>query len=305
MVDMAGIPGIVITTLVYGCQLGILSVALSLNYITDDIPNFALGGIIGTGNLINWMMTREWGLNPYLGVPVAFLIGGIINTAVFLGVIDRTVKKGRSLVMITLATLGIEFIVSSLNRIWWFWLGDRTPTMDFSLFLKSWDLQLWGYPMVFYFSAAAAVFVLSFLKFIFPRLNSGRAFLAFSENRELASVQGININRVKALTWFVSGGLAGFIGAIAPLYFHSSPSGGVFMVTAALAGGIFGGIKNPFHSMIGGLLLGSAEIALTVRGQAVLGVWFGEYRPIIPMLAISLVMYFAPDGLLNRFRFNR
>ena len=43
MVDMAVIPGIVITTLVYGCQLGILSVALSLNYITNDVPNFALG----------------------------------------------------------------------------------------------------------------------------------------------------------------------------------------------------------------------------------------------------------------------
>ena len=96
MVDMAVMPGIVITTLVYGCQLGILSVALSLNYITDEIPNFALGDIIGVGSLINWMMAREMGLNPYLGVPVAFLVGGIINTAVFLGVIDKTVKKGRS-----------------------------------------------------------------------------------------------------------------------------------------------------------------------------------------------------------------
>ena len=136
-------------------------------------------------------------------------------------------------------------------------------------------------------------------------MNAGRVFLAFSENLELTSVQGININRVRVLTWFISGGLAGLIGAIAPLYFHSSPSGGVFLVTAALAGGLLGGIKSPVHSMIGGLLLGSAEIALTVAGQAVLGVWFGEYRPIIPMLAISLVMYFAPDGVLNRERLNR
>ena len=305
MVDMAVIPSIVITTLVYGCQLGILSVALSLNYITNEIPNFALGGIIGTGSMVNWMMTREWGLNPYLGAPVAFLVGGMINTAVVLGVIDKTVKKGRSLVLITLATLGIEFIVTSLNRIWWFWLGERTPTMDFSLFLKSRDLQLWGYPMVFYFSVAAEVLALTFIKFIFPRLNAGWVFLAFSENRELASVQGININRVKAFTWFVSGGLAGLIGAIAPLYFHSSAGGGIFLVTAALAGGILGGIKNPVHSMIGGLLLGSAEIALTVAGQAIVGVWIGEYRPIIPVLVLSIVMYFAPEGVLNRLRLNR
>lgn len=61
MVDMVAIPGIVITTLVYGCQLSFLSVALSINYITDEIPNFALGGIIGTGTLINWMMTMSGG----------------------------------------------------------------------------------------------------------------------------------------------------------------------------------------------------------------------------------------------------
>ena len=159
--------------------------------------------------------------------------------------------------------------------------------------------------MVFYFSVAAAVLALSFIKFIFPRLNAGRVFLAFSENRDLASVQGININRVRAFTWFVSGGLAGFIGAIAPLFFHSSPSGGVFLVTSALAGGLLGGIKSPVHSMIGGFLLGSAEILFTILGQALLGAWIGSYRPIIPILAISLVLYFAPDGLLNRERLNR
>ncbi len=302
MVDMAVIPSIVITMLVYGCQLGILSVALSLNYITDEIPNYALGGIIGTGSMVNWMMTREWGLNPYLGVPVAFLAGGIINTAVFLGVIDKTVKKGRSLVLITLATLGIEFIVTPLNRIWWFWLGEQTPTMDFSLFLRLFDLQLWGYPMVFYFSVAAAVLALSFIKFIFPRLNAGRVFLAFSENRDLASVQGVNINRVKAFTWFVTGGIAGFTGAVAPLFFHSSAGVGITLVTSALAGCILREIKNPVHSLIGGFMLGSAEIALTVAGQALIGVWIGEYRPMLPIIVLSLVMLFAPEGVLNRVR---
>jgi len=305
MVDMVVLPSMVIATLVYGCQLGILSVAFSLNYITDEIPNFALGGIIGTGILINWTITREMGLNPYLGVPVAFLVGGLINSTVFLGIIDKSLKKGRSLVQITLITLGIEFIVSSLKRMWWYWIREHTQTWVLSLYLKKWDLELWGNPMVLYYSVAMAVFALSFIKFIFPRLNAGRVFLAFSENRDLAEVQGVNIKRVKAFTWFVSGGLAGVIGAIAPLFFHSSVSGTFFLVTAALAGCILGGIKNPVQSMLGGLLLGSAEIALTVAGQAILGVWFGEYRTMIPIFAISLVLYFAPDGLFNRLRLNR
>ena len=40
MVDMPELSLIVIATVIYACQIGILSVAFSLNYITDEIPNF-------------------------------------------------------------------------------------------------------------------------------------------------------------------------------------------------------------------------------------------------------------------------
>ncbi len=53
-----------IATIAYACQIGILSVALSLNIITDKIPNYALGGIIGTGHLISWTVIKELGMLP-------------------------------------------------------------------------------------------------------------------------------------------------------------------------------------------------------------------------------------------------
>ncbi len=298
MVDALEMQYLLLATVVYACQIGILSVAFSLNYITDQIPNFALGGIIGTGHLISWTIAKEMSLNPYIGLPIAFLVGGLINAALFLGIIERLKKAGRNLVLITIATIGIEFIVSSFNRIWWGWMRERIP-WDLSLFLKDSDLHLFGYPGVFYFSVAAAILAFTFVKYIFPRLNAGRVFVAVSENPELASIQGINIRRVKAFTWFVSGGIACLIGAIVPLFWHSSPSGTYYLVAVGLVGSILGGVMNPVHAMIGGLLLGVLELSMVFVGKKFVGVWFGEYRPVIPTLILALVMYFAPEGLFK------
>jgi len=298
MVDALEIQYLMLATAVYACQIGILSIAFSLNYITDEIPNFALGGIIGTGHLISWTTAKEIGILPYYAFPVAFLVGGMINAFVFLGVIDRSVRAGRNLVLITLATIGTEFILTSFNKIWWFWIREQT-NWDFSLFLKDSDLLLFGYPGVFYFSVAAAILAFTFVKYIFPRLNAGRVFVAVSENPELASIQGINIRRVKALTWFISGGIACLIGAIFPLFWHSSPSRTYYLVAVGLVGCILGGVMNPVHAMIGGLLLGVLELSVVLVGQRFVGVWFGAYRPIIPTLILALVLYFAPEGLIK------
>ena len=131
----------VIATIAYACQIGILSVALSLNIIKDEIPNYALGGIIGTGHLISGTVTKEMGMLPYYGLPVAFLVGGVINVALFFGVIERSVRAGRTLVLITLATIGVDIIVTSLNKIWWYWIVEQTQ-WTMSLFLKSYDMQM-------------------------------------------------------------------------------------------------------------------------------------------------------------------
>lgn len=299
MVDMQELSRVVIAIVVYACQMGILSVAFSLNYITDEIPNFALGGIIGTGHLISWTIAKEMSLNPYIGLPFAFLVGGIINTAVFLGVIDRSVRAGRNLVLITLATIGTEFILTSFNKIWWYGIREQTPNVTMSVFIKDSDLHLFGYPGVLFFSVASAILVFTFIKIIFPRLNTGSVFIAVSENPELASIQGINIGRVKAFTWFISGGLACFIGAIFPLFWHSSPSGTYYLVTVGLVGSILGGVMNPVYAMIGGLLLGVLELSVVFVGQKFVGVWFGAYRPIIPILILALVLYFAPEGMFK------
>ena len=149
------------------------------------------------------------------------------------------------------------------------------------------------------FSVAAMNLTMVLIWFI-PRLNVGRVFVAFSESPELVMVQGINVKRVKAISWFISGGLACLIGAITPFIFHSSPSGGSYLVTAALAGSFLGGVRSLRYALVGGFGVGVAEFLFTVLGQKYVGVWVGAYRSFIPILILALVMYFAPKGIMSK-----
>ena len=287
-----------IATTAYACQIGILSVALSLNIITDEIPNYALGGIIGTGHLISWTVTKEMDMLPYYGLPLAFLVGGMINVALFFGVIERSLNARRNLVLITLATIGIEYIVTSINKIWWYWIVEQT-NWTMSLFLKSYDMQILGFSGGFIFSVVVVSLTILLILLI-PKLNASRVFIAFSENPELVSIQGINVKRVKAVIWFISGGLACIIGAITPFLFHSSPSWGYYLVTVALAGSFLCGVRSLRYALVGGFIVGFFEFLFTVLGQAYIGVWVGAYRPVIPILILALVMYFAPEGIMSK-----
>ena len=289
---------IIFATIAYACQIGVLSVALSLNIITDEIPNYALGGIIGAGHLISWTVTKEMGMLPYYGLPAAFLVGGMINVALYFVVIERSVRAGRNLVLIILATIGVEFIVTSINSIWWFWIVEQT-NWDRSLFLKSYDMQILGFSGGFFFSVATASLTLALILLI-PRLNVGRIFIALSENPELVSIQGINVERVKAILWFISGGLACLIGAIIPFLFHSSVSWTHYFMTAVLAGSFLGGVRSLRYALVGGFGVGFSEFLFTVLGQRYVGVWVGEYRPVIPILILALAMYFVPNGIISK-----
>ena len=71
-------------------------------------------------------------------------------------------------------------------------------------------------------------------------------------------------------------------------------------MTPIMAASLLGGLYNRRGYFIGGLIVGLADIMLTVWGQAVIGVWVGEYRPFVSMVILVLVLRFRPQGLLGR-----
>lgn len=120
---------------------------------------------------------------------------------------------------------------------------------------------------------------------------------ATAEDPELASVLGINIQTVQLFSWFLTGGLACLAGAMIPMWFMSTPTSGSAIITSIMAGSLLGGFDSIYGAIIGGFTIGFAEIMFTLWGQQLLGAWFGEYRPLIPMIFLITVLLIEPRGL--------
>jgi branched-chain amino acid transport system permease protein len=163
--------------------------------------------------------------------------------------------------------------------------------------LKEYDFKIGDISGIFFVSIGISVVTVLLLHYLLTRTKMGIAMRATAEDTELASVLGINIVNVQLFSWFLTGGLACLAGAMIPMWFQSSPTTGSAIITSIMAGSLLGGFESIYGAIIGGFTIGMAEIMLTLGGQIVLGNWFGEYRPLIPMFFLIAVLLIEPRGI--------
>jgi branched-chain amino acid transport system permease protein len=144
------------------------------------------------------------------------------------------------------------------------------------------------------------IFILSILMMfglyiIVMRSQIGRAMRAVAEDKEIASLMGIDVDKVIAFTFALGSALAGAGGVLYGLHntvmrFNTGFLPGLKAFTAA----VLGGIGNIPGAMFGSLLLGMLE----ALGPSALGLPT-EYKDVIAFSVLVLVLIFRPTGLLG------
>ena len=121
----------------------------------------------------------------------------------------------------------------------------------------------------------------------------GIAMRATAENTEVASLLGVNANVVILLTFAVASALGGVAGALVGYAFHAiSPFMGVSMSVKGVAVMLIGGLGSIYGAMVGGLILGIAEI-MTVAYLA------SSYRDAFSFVLLIAVLLVKPEGLFS------
>jgi len=291
------IPAIWTAALVFASELTLLSIGFTLTYLTAKVPNFAHGTYAGVGIYVSYTFAKIWGLSPYYGFPVAFIIGGLVSVAIYKLVINVLTQMGGGAIVLTISTLAIQIFLTAFIQIYAYYLRERFSTYAMAFLLKESDFEIAGFPGIFVVSLTLTVGSVLALHYMLTRTRIGVAMRATAEDPELASVLGINTNQIQLFSWFLTGGLACLAGAMIPLWFQSTPQSGAMIITSIMAGSLLGGFNSIYGSVIGGAIVGMSEIMLTTWGQALIGVWVGEYRPLIPMIFLVSILLVEPEGL--------
>ena len=291
------IPAIWVAALVFASELTLLSIGFTLTYLTAKIPNFAHGTYAGVGIYVSYTFAKIWGLSPYYGFPVAFIVGGLVSVIIYKLVIGVLTNMGGGAIVLTISTLAIQIFLTAFIQIYAYYLRERFSTYAMAFLLKESDFRLAGFPGIFIVSLTLTITSVLALHYMLTRTRIGVAMRATAEDPELASVLGINVDQIQLFSWFLTGGLACLAGAMIPLWFQATPQSGATIITSIMAGSLLGGFDSIYGSVIGGAIVGMSEILLTTWGQAIIGVWVGEYRPLIPMIFLVTVLLIEPQGL--------
>lgn len=129
---------------------------------------------------------------------------------------------------------------------------------------------------------------------IVSRTNLGRAQRACEQDRKMAALLGVDVDRTISLTFVMGAALASVAGLMYLLYygvvdFYIGFVAGVKAFTAAVLGGI-GSLPG---AMIGGLLIGLIETFWSAYFSV-------EYKDVAAFSILIIVLIFLPSGLLGR-----
>jgi branched-chain amino acid transport system permease protein len=129
----------------------------------------------------------------------------------------------------------------------------------------------------------------------------GTAIRAVAQDPETASLMGVPVNRVIALTFFVGGALGGLAGVLFGIHYSLvNPYSGFVPGMKAFTAAVLGGIGNIPGAMVGGMLLGLLEaFAASYLSLMTDGAFGAEYKDVVAFLVLILILIFRPKGLLG------
>ncbi|HSK94275.1 MAG TPA: branched-chain amino acid ABC transporter permease [Candidatus Angelobacter sp.] len=148
----------------------------------------------------------------------------------------------------------------------------------------------------------AAVLLMVALFWLVERTRTGRSMRAVSEDKDVAAMMGINVDRVIVQTFAIGGVLAGAAGILYTLMFNQvSAHMGFLPGIKAFTAAVLGGIGNIAGAALGGLMLGILEAVgpfLLLSGYGVPSA--NQLKDVIAFAVLVLVLVFRPNGILGR-----
>ena len=129
---------------------------------------------------------------------------------------------------------------------------------------------------------------------LITRTALGRAQRACEQDRGMAALLGINVDRTISLTFVIGASLAAVAGLIFMLRYGATDFFVGFLTgLKAFTAAVLGGIGSLPGAMLGGLLIGLIEVFFA-------GYFNLEYKDVATFTVLVLVLIFRPTGLLGK-----
>jgi branched-chain amino acid transport system permease protein len=273
-----------------GSLYALVALGYSLVYRAMGLINFAHGSIYMIGTYFG--MIFYVGLVGGLHLPYAlcFVLG--ILLAALLGILLERVFRPLAdldLMLMLLGTIGVGFIIDNTAIMIWGARGFATPLPLGSKPLKLWNVAI--QPQLVLILIVSAVLMIA-LQLFLRYGKVGKGMQAAAQDREIAAVMGVPVNRTNALTFAIGSGLAAAAGILAAPIVYVSPAMGTAVGLKGFAAAILGGMGSIPGAIVGGLVIGVIEAVSS-------GFISSAYTPAILYAIMIAMLIVKPSGIVG------
>jgi branched-chain amino acid transport system permease protein len=292
-----------VNALSIGSIYALIALGYTMVYGIIELINFAHGDIFMIGAFLGvvWIggIMGQTGAVENIPLLIFLIAGALIFTMPLVGFLNVSIERlvyrplrnaPRLAPLIT--AIGVSFILQNVALVL-AGSGDRRAPQVFPL---SWQINILGasISVLSIFIFVLALSLMFALQAFVGRTRLGRAMRATAQDREAASIMGVDQNQTIALTFLLGGALAAAAGVVWDLRFgYVRQDLGFASGLKAFTAAVLGGIGNITGAVLGGFIIGFVENFASANNLS-------RWSEFAVFVVLTLVLIFRPSGILGQ-----
>ncbi len=299
---------LIISSIAQGSMYGLIALGYSMVYGVLGFINFAHGEVFMAGTMVGFVAANRlaqsgyWDANPIPSILIVLVVAMATSmlTAILVEKLAYRRLRGAPRLIPLITSIGISFFIQ-YTFAGLFGVGIHTyPSLP-----GAWGerVNVLGIPIETTKLMVIIVAIISALGlwYFVTRTKSGRAVRAVAEDKEIAGLMGIDVDRTIVTTFAIGGAMAGVAALMWALLFRSVTfTSGFVPGIKAFTAAVLGGVGNLPGALLGGVMLGLFEGVGPLLILAGLGIpSVSQLKDVVAFSALILVLIFRPSGLLG------
>jgi len=285
-----------------GSIYGLIAIGYTMVFGIIGMVNFAHGDVFMVSAfiaLIAFLILTAWlGISSIALALFIVLIAAMLFTSLVNWVIERVAYRplrGSFRLAPLISAIGMSILLSNFVQVTQGPRNKSIPPMvqgEFVLFDKNSFPVTLSYKQLIIW-AITAVLLLAFW-YLVAKTRLGRAQRACEQDRKMAALVGIDVDRTISMTFVIAAALAAVAGTMYLMYYGVVTfSDGFVPGVKAFTAAVLGGIGSLPGAVVGGLLIGLIETFWSAYFSI-------DYKDVAAFSVLAITLIFLPQGLFGR-----
>jgi len=276
--------------LIFGIMIALGALGLNLIFGTTGLTNFSHGELLALG-AFTALVINQLGLPIIIAAPIAVAFSAIVYGWGQNKILWRPLRKRRTgMIAAMIVTIGLAIVLR--NFLLLVFTGSPSGYAEYvgmpGVAIGSFNTT----PKALIMAGVSIVVIICVVLWL-QKSRLGKATRAVSDNPALASVSGINVEKVISVVWMIAAGLAALAGIYLGLTEELKFDMGQRILLIMFAAVVLGGLGTIYGAIVGALLIG----VFMNLGTLIIPPEMKTAGALIVMIIILLV---RPQGILGR-----